>query len=65
MFKGYISFTKATAFALLIKGLRCVGGSCYVACVLRFIGDQMIGASGEQLSFAMYWLMSAIVGNVL
>ena len=28
-----------------------------MVCILPFTADQLIGASGEQLSFAMYWMM--------
>ena len=53
--------TTVVPFVLLIEGLHCIGGSCYVACCLPFIGDQLIGASGEQLSFASYWIMWGFV----
>ena len=31
--------------------------TCYFACVFQFTTDQLVGASGEQLSFAIYWLI--------
>ena len=55
--QDYFTTTTAITLALLVQGLCCVGGSCYFACALPFIGDQLIGASGEQLSFAIYWIM--------
>ena len=58
-FPGGITSTFVPTFVLL--GLHCIGGSCYVACSFPFIGNQLIGASGEQLSFAMYWLMWGFV----
>ena len=45
-----------TICVLCTTGLCCIGTSCYVACVFPFVADQLIGASGEQLSFAVYWL---------
>ena len=30
---------------------------CYITTILPFLLDQMIGASGEQLSFAIYWVL--------
>ena len=30
---------------------------CYIACVIQFTTDQSIGASGEELSFTIYWLL--------
>ena len=59
LLKGYP--TVATITKSVMLGLRCVGGSCYIACSLPFIGDQLIGASGEQLSFALYWMMWGFV----
>ena len=56
---GDITSKSVPTFVLL--GLHCIGGSCYVACCLPFIGDQLIGASGEQLSFALYWMMWGFV----
>ena len=38
-------------------GLCCIGFSCYAASAFPFAADQLIGASGEQLSFAVYWMM--------
>ena len=55
-----LTTTTKTAFSLINEGLCCVGGSCYIACIFPFTGDQLIGASGEQLSFAMYWMMWGI-----
>ena len=51
-----LTTTIKTAFSLINEGLCCVGGSCYSACILPFTADQLIGASGEQLSFAIYWI---------
>ena len=41
----------------LTEGMCCIGGSCYASCVFSFTADQLIGASGEQLSFAVYWML--------
>ena len=29
---------------------------CFVACIIPFTIDQLVGASGEQLSFTIYWI---------
>ena len=42
---------------ILTAGLCCIAASCHMACILPFTADQLIGASGEQLSFASYWIM--------
>lgn len=39
-----------------------VGGTyaaqvCYISSIVSFVTDQLIGASGEELSFTIYWLM--------
>ena len=33
--------------------------ACFIACVLPFTIDQLVGASGEQLSFTIYWIVWA------
>ena len=33
--------------------------ACFVACVIPFTIDQLVGASGEQLSFTVYWIVWA------
>ena len=35
--------------------------ACFAACVLPFTIDQLVGASGEQLSFTIYWIVWACV----
>ena len=52
----YLPTAAETVFVMCTAGLTCIGASCYVACVFPFSADQLIGASGEQLSFAIYWL---------
>ena len=55
--QDYLSTTAETICVLCTTGLCCIGTSCYVACGFPFLADQLIGASGEQLSFAVYWMM--------
>ena len=31
--------------------------ACYVPCILPFTIDQLVGASGEELSFTIYWMV--------
>ena len=59
--QGYLPSTVKVAFVVLGDGLCYTGGSCYIACVLPFTADQLIGASGEQFSFGMYWVMWSVV----
>ena len=40
-------------------------GACYFACVLQFTTDQLVGASGEQLSFTIYWLIWGCINGPL
>ena len=41
----------------LIIACLAFSGACYKACMVQFTTDQLVGASGEQLSFAIYWLV--------
>ena len=50
-----------TASVLCTAGLCCIGTSCYVPSLFPFTADQLIGASGEQLSFATYWIMWGLI----
>ena len=59
--KVYLPEKAETICVLCTTGLCCIGTSCYVACVFPFAADQLIGASGEQLSFAVYWIMWGFV----
>ena len=34
-----------------------LAGTGYIATMLQFTLDQLVGASGEQLTFAIYWLL--------
>ena len=53
----YLPSPAETVFAYFTEALCCIGGSCYIACVIPFTADQLIGAFGEQLSFTVYWMM--------
>ena len=55
--KVYFPGTAETIFVLCTTGLSCIGASFYVVCVFPFLADQLIGASGGQLSFVVYWIM--------
>ena len=35
----------------------CFSASCYTSCIIPFTMDQLVGASGEELSFTIYWLL--------
>ena len=34
-----------------------LAGAGYAACIIQFSIDQLVGASGEQLTFAIYWFV--------
>ena len=55
--QNHLPTATETICVLCSVGLSCIGASCYVACAFPFVADQLIGASGEQLSFAVYWMM--------
>ena len=38
-------------------GLGSLGAAMFASCFIPFTWDQLTGASGEQLSFTMYWLL--------
>ena len=61
LLQDYLPTTAETVCVLCTAGLCCTGTSCYVACVFPFVADQLIGASGEQLSFVVYWIMWGLV----
>ena len=55
LLKCYLPTTAKAVFVICMVGLTSTGSSCYMASAFPFVADQMIGASGEQLSFAVYW----------
>ena len=61
LLQDYLPATAETICVLFTAGLCCIGASCYVANAFPFAADQLIGASGEQLSFAVYWIMWGFV----
>ena len=56
-----LTIAEDSLYVLCTNGLCCIGTSCYVACAFPFAADQLIGTSGEQLSFAVYWMMWGFV----
>ena len=50
-----------TILVICMTGLCCIGASCKVVCIFPFLADQLIGASAEQLSFAIYWIMWGLI----
>ena len=57
LLKKYLLATAENIFEICTAGLQYIGDSCYLACLFPNIADQLIGVSGEQLSFAVYWTM--------
>ena len=61
LLQDYLPATAETICVLCTTGLYCIGASCYMANIFPFAADQLIGASGEQLSFTVYWLMWGVI----
>ena len=59
--QNYLPTAAETIFVLCTAELCCIGTSCYAVGAFPFAADQLIGASGEQLSFAVYWMMWGFV----
>ena len=57
LLQDYLPTTAVTICMLCTTVLCCIGTSCYLACVFPFAADQLIGASGKQLSFTVYWII--------
>ena len=55
-----ITLSSTAVYCLHILALW-VSGACFIACVVPFTIDQLVGASGEQLSFTIYWIVWAWV----
>ena len=45
------------ALHLLHYAARVVSIGCYISCAIPFTIDQVVGASGEELSFTIYWIL--------
>ena len=56
LLQDYLPATAETVFIVSMAGLCCFGSS-YVTSAFPFTADQFIGASGEQFSVAVYWIM--------
>ena len=63
----YLWLTSVVFMALEVIGLQqtfrlahlvaeILSATCYIACALPFTIDQLVGASGEELSFTIYWI---------
>lgn len=50
-------FVPSSVLAYLAVTLWSLTAVCYYSSVIQFTTDQMIGASGEELSFTIYWLV--------
>ena len=61
LLQDYLPTTAQTVFVVCTAGLCWSGSSCYVACLFPLAADQLIGGFGEQLSFAVYWMMWGFV----
>ena len=61
LLQNYLPSVAKAMWVLCTTGLCCMGTSCYLANAFPFVADQLIGASGEQLSFAVYWIMCGAV----
>ena len=57
MLKGITIITTSPVAVYLTVVVWTLAITCYCTCIIQFTTDQLIGASGEELSFAIYWLL--------
>ena len=55
--------TSIPALPFITIAFQALSGVCYGACTVQFTMDQLIGASGEQLSFVIFWLVWGYIGG--
>ena len=53
--KGVTIITPSSVVLYLAVAAWTLSFACYLTCIIQFTTDQLIGASGEELSFAIYW----------
>ena len=46
-----------TLIKIAVIAVSSIGMSSFLACIIPFTTDQMIGASSDQLSFTIHWLL--------
>ena len=57
MLKGITIITTSPVAVYAAVAAWTLSFACYGTCIIQFTTDQLIGASGEELSFAIYWLL--------
>ena len=55
--KGVTIITPSSMVLYLAVTAWTFSFACYFTCIIQFATDQLIGASGEELSFIIYWLL--------
>ena len=55
--KGVTIINPSSVVLYLAVAAWTLSFTCYFTCIIQFTTDQLIGASGEELSFAIYWLL--------
>ena len=58
-----LALTNLHFLTCVIIALLGLAAACYIACFFQFTTDQLVGASGEQLSFTIYWLMWGLLNG--
>ena len=66
----YIPSEIVSVLKTVLICIAAAGMSCYAACSFQFATDQMIGASSDQLSFTIHWLLwgfgiGLLINNVI
>ena len=64
--KGIYKFIleeKITVLLFFTSSIWSVSVVCYLACIFQFAIDQSVGASGEELSFTIHWILWGITSG--
>ena len=66
LFKGTSMYIlPSTTMIYAATCLWSMSAVCYLSCVIQFTTDQSVGASGEELSFIIYWLLWGLTTGVV
>ena len=55
--KGVTIITISPVVVYLDVAVWTLAIACYCTCIIQFTTDQLIGVSGEELSFVIYWFL--------
>ena len=59
----FILMEEAKEVLFFASGTWSVSVVCYLACIFQFTIDQSVGASGEELSFIIHWILWGITSG--